>query len=235
MHRPPDLDNFLDIESSHPILPVATDQIDLLLLAPQGVLFDALKMVLFQSGIFNCIIHHNDPDCLDGAKPTGVRPLTLCVFIEIAKDLEKLRLCKSRLPGQTRIIAVCAESLEVAVLSRAIKEGAHSLISFASPLDELIFAIKRTARGEKVLSEGIERILMEDILDESTANQPLTRREQQVLEMVCSGQTMKEIAYSLKLSPHTIQFYHRSVMEKVGVNRTADLIVYAMRSGLYSG
>lgn len=221
--------------SSHASWPTVPGQIDLLLLAPHGVLLEALQIVFVQFGCFKRIIHCNGPEHLNGAEITSVAPLILCAFIDSAHDVEKLRLCKSLLASHTRIIAVCAESLEVTVLKGAVKAGAQSLISFTSPLDELILAIKRTAKGEKVLSRGLERILVDDIFNVPEGNQSLTRREQQVLNMVCSGQTMKEIAHSLKLSPHTIQYYHRSVMEKVGVNRTADLIVYAMRSGLYSG
>jgi two-component system, NarL family, invasion response regulator UvrY len=63
----------------------------------------------------------------------------------------------------------------------------------------------------------------------------LTTREQQVLTKICSGRTVKKIAYDLNLSAHTVRYYHRNVMTKFDVNRTADLIVYAMKHGLISG
>jgi two-component system, NarL family, invasion response regulator UvrY len=229
------MDKFLDTGPSHASSPTTPGQINLLLLAPHSVLLEALQIVFVQFGCFKSVIHCNGPEYLNDTEITNVTPLVLCAFIDSVHDVEKLRRCKSLLPSLAGVIAVCEQSLEVAILKRAVREGAHSLISFTSPLDELILAIKGTARGEKVLSKDLERILVDDIFNVPEGNQSLTRREQQVLNMVCSGQTMKEIAYSLKLSPHTIQYYHRSVMEKVGVNRTADLIVYAMRSGLYSG
>lgn len=159
--------------------------------------------------------------------------MTVCIFIDSAKDLENLRRCRSFLPGHTRILAICAVDLQVIALSKILREGADSMVCMSCSLHELMLAIERTSHGEKVISRRIESILLERIFNNTAATKYLTKREQQVLQMVCDGQTIKEIAYDLKLSPHTIQYYHRSVMEKVGVNRTADLIVYAMRSGLY--
>jgi DNA-binding NarL/FixJ family response regulator len=220
------------------LIPAVSDpagEIDLLLLAPDNVLVKALETMLVRSGVFDNVVHGTGPECLNGLGSIGICRWIVCVFLDNAKGLDQLRLCTSLLPGEVRIIAVCAADLEVGVMKKAVKEGARSLVCISSSFDELIGAIKRTALGEKVLSKQIESSLVGDIFNESAQSQAFTRREQQVLEMVCGGQTMKEIAYTLKLSPYTIQFYHRSVMEKVGVNRTADLIVYAMRYGLYTG
>jgi DNA-binding NarL/FixJ family response regulator len=227
------LDNLLNSSSLPWAAAESVGKTTLVLLAPQNLLIDALKSVFSRSELFSELIHHTGGESFDSSEFCTLCPLTTCFFIDSAKDLENLRRCQSLLPGHTRIIAVCAVDLQGIVLSKVLREGADSMVCMSCSLDELMLAIERTSNGEKVISKRIEGILVERIFDDTEAERHLTKREQQVLQMVCDGQTMKEIAYELKLSPHTIQYYHRSVMEKVGVNRTADLIVYAMRSGLY--
>ena len=87
--------------------------------------------------------------------------------------------------------------------------------------------------GKQYIGKGIRDTLINSVFTDEQVVLHLSPREKEVLQKVCSGRTIKEIAYDLKLSAHTVQYYHRSVMEKLKVKRTTDLIVYAMQHGLY--
>jgi DNA-binding NarL/FixJ family response regulator len=54
-----------------------------------------------------------------------------------------------------------------------------------------------------------------------------------VLKLICSGKTIKEVANEMHLSYHTVKSYHKNIMKKFKVNRTFDLIVFAMKNGFY--
>jgi two-component system response regulator NreC len=60
----------------------------------------------------------------------------------------------------------------------------------------------------------------------------LTEREREVLQLIAGGKTTPEIAQDLHLSPHTVQTHREHIMEKLNLHRKADLIKYAIRSGL---
>jgi DNA-binding NarL/FixJ family response regulator len=68
----------------------------------------------------------------------------------------------------------------------------------------------------------------------------LTHREREVLQMLTSGKSNKEIATDLNLSPYTIESHRGKIMEKLNLHSITDLVRFAMRCGLvewrhYSG
>ena len=60
----------------------------------------------------------------------------------------------------------------------------------------------------------------------------LTARERQILNMILSGQTNKEIAEALGISAKTVDKHRTSMMQKVGVHSVSQLMAYALREGL---
>jgi DNA-binding NarL/FixJ family response regulator len=61
-----------------------------------------------------------------------------------------------------------------------------------------------------------------------------TEREIDIIRLVCGGLPNKEIAATLTLSVRTIEDYRAKVLEKIGINSTAGMIVYAIKNGIYS-
>ncbi len=66
------------------------------------------------------------------------------------------------------------------------------------------------------------------------AEAKLTRRELEVLQLICQEKTNSQIAEQLFLSPRTVEGHRRKLIEKVGVKNTAGLVIYAYRNGLMS-
>ena len=60
----------------------------------------------------------------------------------------------------------------------------------------------------------------------------LSRREQEVLQGIVAGRTTKAMARAMELSPKTVETYRNRLMQKLGLGSTADLIRFAVRSGL---
>jgi DNA-binding NarL/FixJ family response regulator len=60
----------------------------------------------------------------------------------------------------------------------------------------------------------------------------LTRRELEILQMICAGRSNKEIAAELDLSANTIGVHRANIMDALGIHKTAELVVYAIRNGL---
>jgi DNA-binding NarL/FixJ family response regulator len=63
--------------------------------------------------------------------------------------------------------------------------------------------------------------------------QTLTKAEEQVLKEVCKQQSSREIAEKLFLSEHTVKNHRKHIKQKLNINHTAGLIVYAIKTGLF--
>lgn len=72
-------------------------------------------------------------------------------------------------------------------------------------------------------------------LEQALKLHPLSRRERQVMQLVAAGQTTREIADTLYLSPNTVENHRRKAMRKVGAKNTAELVRYALEAGLSNG
>ncbi|MGC9972552.1 MAG: response regulator transcription factor [Bryobacteraceae bacterium] len=93
---------------------------------------------------------------------------------------------------------------------------------------DLASAIKEVAGGTRVLDPGL--ITAEREPEDSFDR--LTQREKQILQMIAEGNSNKEIAALLGLSVNTVAVHRANLMDALGMHRTAELVVYAIRKGL---
>ena len=93
---------------------------------------------------------------------------------------------------------------------------------------ELITAIRRVAAGEEVLDPQIAR--RSNLKGERETG--LTVRELEVLQLIVAGLSNKEIATQLNLSANTVAVHRANIMDALGIHKTAELVVYAIRNGL---
>ena len=93
---------------------------------------------------------------------------------------------------------------------------------------DLPYAIKEVAAGRTVLAPGLN---MPAQGQESDFDR-LTQREREVLQYIVQGKSNREIAAVLRLSVNTVSVHRANLMQALGIHRTADLVVYALRRGL---
>ena len=89
-------------------------------------------------------------------------------------------------------------------------------------------AIRRVAAGEIVLSPGVSK----SPSLKGERDYKLTARELEVLQLIADGHSNKAIADQLSLSVNTIAVHRANIMDALGIHKTAELIVYAIRNGL---
>jgi two-component system response regulator DesR len=99
--------------------------------------------------------------------------------------------------------------------------GASGFVPKDWPAQEIAEAVHMVARGMTVFTEAEER----------SAN-ALSAREREVLELVGSGATNREIAHALHLSPWTVKEYTGLLYRKLGVRNRAEAVQRAQRLGL---
>jgi len=151
--------------------------------------------------------------------------------------LEATRLIKAELPD-TRI-AIVTVSDHDADLFEAIKSGAEGYLLKDMGEAELERTLNALAAGEPALSPGLAAKILDEFarLGGEAASRggrrdDLTAREQEVLQLVSEGATNKEIAASLYLSEHTVNFHVRNILSKLHLRNRAQAVAYAIRTGL---
>ena len=117
---------------------------------------------------------------------------------------------------------------EDTLIRQALEAGARGyILKNAMDLD-LISAVKGVAAGKTVLDP---QLVKPDAL-KGERDSGLTVRELEILQHIVAGQSNKEIASELKLSANTVAVHRANIMDALGIHKTAELVVYAIRNGL---
>jgi len=128
---------------------------------------------------------------------------------------------------ETAILMLSMHS-EDTLVRQALDAGAKGyVLKNAMDLD-LVSAIKKVAEGKTVLDPQITR--SGNLKGERDAG--LTPRELEILQHIVAGKSNKEIATELNLSVNTVSVHRANIMDALGIHKTAELVVYAIRNGL---
>ena len=119
---------------------------------------------------------------------------------------------------------------EETLVRQAMASGARGYI-LKNALDlDLAAAVKKIAAGETVLDPAVARPTP---LPGERAKR-LTKRELEVLQLICNGLSNKEIAAQLEVSVNTVAVHRANIMNALDVHKTAELVKYALQNGLVS-
>ena len=117
---------------------------------------------------------------------------------------------------------------------RVLKAGAAGYINKECEPEELIEAIRKVSMGRKYISPDLAELLASnlDSGNQTMLHENLSDREFQVMCLIASGKTVKDIAKELNLSINTISTYRIRILEKMGMKSNAELTHYAIKNGL---
>lgn len=110
---------------------------------------------------------------------------------------------------------------------RAMQSGARGYLLKSAPRDELLRAVRSVAAGQRFLPPEISHRLADRI-----AAPALSERELEVLRLVSSGRSNKEIGVALKIAEDTVKRHVSNVLDKLKVNDRAQAATEAIRRGL---
>lgn len=140
-----------------------------------------------------------------------------------------------------RIVAITGEQTGNTIVN-ALRAGVTSYIKKDCDIHEIIDSIKETADGGRFFcGQILQTIRKEEIdindLDLAEFNcEPvsISERELEVIKLIAEGYTNIEIADKLFLSPHTVNTHRKNILQKLGVNNTASIVMYAVKTNLVS-
>lgn len=201
-----------------------------ILIADDHLLFcDALRMLVERDGRYAVV----------GAAHTAAK--TIAMTRDLRPDLVLLDIS---MPGGSGLGAIAEVSTisKVLVLSmhndaiyarQALQTGACGYALKESPIEELLKAIDAILEGDVYVHPSLMQALLPVRRGRNrriTAS--LSRREEQILRMICLGHTGQQTAAQLGLSVRTVETYRVRLRGKLGVRTRADLVAYALEQGL---
>jgi DNA-binding NarL/FixJ family response regulator len=138
-----------------------------------------------------------------------------------------------------RIVMVSMHSDEAYVL-RALKAGARGYLLKASPEADVLAAVRAVAAGNAYFSPSITKLLVEEYVVEARRRgvedsyDLLSVREKEILQLLASGKSNRDIADLLHISISTVETHRNNIFQKLHLHNLAELILYAVRKGLIS-
>jgi len=137
-----------------------------------------------------------------------------------------------------RVIALSVH-LDKHFVTEMLKAGASGYVLKSCLFDEVLRALRTVNRSERYLSPKITDVVLDDYIHymatyNKSADDQLTARERQIVQMLAEGKSTKQVASRLHISPKTSDANRRQIMNKLGISSLAELTKYAIRKGLTS-
>ena len=144
--------------------------------------------------------------------------------IEIAKEVYRKRL-------NTKIILLTMHNNPLTA-DKLLKSGVSGYVMKEDAFKDLMLAIKTVSSGGQFISPSLAEKM--SCLRNSKAEgfAGLSGREKEVLQLISSGLTNKQIAARLLISVKTVESHRTNIMQKLGIHNTAELVRYAIKEGL---
>ena len=150
-----------------------------------------------------------------------------------ADGIEATRRLRKMSPQVQVLILTVYE--EESLLREAIKAGASGYVIKRAVEEDLIAAIQAVSRGDMYIHPAVTRLLVKDLSltggTETSASEPLTARESEVMRYIVRGFTNRQIAETLTISIRTVEGHRASLFGKLGIKNRVELIEYAEKHG----
>ena len=212
---------------------MAGRDIEILVVDDHVVVREGLKRILQES-----------EDCMVAAEAGSMAEALTClrarafdlVLLDLSlperTGLELLKTIKKEMPALPVLVLSAYREDHYAV--RAFRDGADGYLNKESAAQLLIAAIRKVASGGKYLTPALaERIAREIGMPSDRApHELLSEREFAILKLIARGDSLKDIAQHLSISPKTVTTYRSRILEKTGLASNAELTRYMVENGL---
>jgi len=165
------------------------------------------------------------------------------ILTDISMDhmdgMELLRVIKAKYPSIKVVILSMLNQIHYVV--EGFEHGLSGYLLKNVDYNELLFGLNHVANGGKYMSEEISMALLDqvisgenytDLTNRSLPDFDISERELEVLKLIADGFTNMEIADKIFLSKRTIEGHRQSLIEKMNVKNTAELVKVAFQSGI---
>lgn len=200
--------------------------------------------VLFRKGLVNLLSCQEDMEVV-GEADDGMAALEMArtlmpdiILMDIAMPecdgLEATRLIKAEMPYAKIVILTVSEA--EGDLFQAIKYGARGYLLKSLEPEELFRLLRGVQLGEAPISPAMAGKIIDEFAaraaKQPAAEDALTSREREVLELLAWGATNKDMALKLSISENTVKNHLKNILEKLHLQNRVQAAAYAVRQGL---
>lgn len=160
------------------------------------------------------------------------------VELPVISGIEATRRIRAALPD-VRVVMLTAYA-EPDLLFAAMQVGASGYLLKHTPAAELVATLRRIAGGEHVLNPEVASRMLREFRARQASSAPyplppLSGREEEVLKLLATGETNRQIARRLYISEETVKSHVASILRKLEVSDRTSAAVLAVRAGLVDG
>lgn len=214
-------------------------RIRILLADDHTVMRRGLRLLLESQPEFTVVAEAADGrEAVQQAEASRPEVAVLDIAMPNLSGIEAAQRIAAQMPN-IAIVMLSMHSDEGYVL-RALKAGARGYLLKDAAESDLIEAIKAVSQGKTFFSTEISKMLVEDYIREirtrgvEDSYELLTSREREILQLLVEGNSNKDIASRLNVSPHTVETHRRNLQDKLNLHSFAELILYAVRKRIIS-
>jgi two-component system invasion response regulator UvrY len=209
------------------------EMIRLLVADDHPIIRQGLKQILEDArDIYVAAEAGNGDEALRKAKIGDIDVAIMDISMPGKNWLDTIRELKITNPHMA--VLVLSRFAEVPYVIAALKAGASGYLTKTSVVDELVGAIRRVHSGSQyICPELAEKMAMEMVTGAGKKpHELLSPNETKVMQMLCNGTAIKEIAGGLSLSPSTVSTYKSRILQKMNLKNQAELVRYCVQHGL---
>lgn len=217
----------------------AADKIDqpvrLLLADDHRMLRESLRRAMEDNG-FDVV-----GEAPDGAEAVRLaeelRPdvILMDVTMPVLDGVEATRQVRDRVPGTQVVILTMHADKEVLV--DAIRAGAAGYLVKDCSTEEVVETVRKAAAGETALSAELAASMLGEVRDlvqreEAGAEPIISKREEEVLQLIADGLSTTEVAAQLYISVKTVKNHLASIYQKLDTRDRTQAVLQAVRMGI---
>jgi len=137
-------------------------------------------------------------------------------------------------------VVLLTDEIDINYLNQALKAGVSGCLLKNIKKQKLRDLLISAAAGERVFSSSISNLMTDlyaDLAHKNSRKKPfdvITKRENEVLQMIVKGHTSHEIAKILYISPRTVETHRSNLLQKLNIKNTAGLVRFALEEGNFS-
>jgi DNA-binding NarL/FixJ family response regulator len=195
--------------------------------------------VIFRQGLLN-LLQSSKHVAVAGEAGTG--PETINLITREKPDIAILDISMPGFDGFEVLDRIQSQGINTKVIfltmykdtltaKKALQSGASGYILKENAFADLLYAISTVSSGGTFISPSVSKNILKAPDNEGKEPQILTLRECEVLRLIVSGLTNKQIADKLFISIKTVETHRKNIMQKLDVHTIADLIKYTIKTG----
>ena len=192
---------------------------------------EGLKIILDMEEGFRCVgVFRDAESAIDEMKKFNPDVVLMDIGLPKMSGIECVRVLKEQNPALDIImLTVFADDESV---FQSLQAGAYGYLTKNTFPSKLLSAIKEVNNGGSPMSSGIARRVVTSFNNFRSTEAPLTRREKDVLQLLCEGKSYRVIANQLFVSTNTVRFHLKNIYKKLHVNSKCEAVIKASREGI---